>query len=120
HRNLICDLERDGMVTTATVLTVDTEDAQVEVEFSDPGNGARTGVLDMRYYDVTLTPGQTVAVLRAGSDVVLSDEFVRVKGWRGHLWEPLIIMGLAWGVLVIRPEFLYIGYIAWDEVRTPV
>jgi hypothetical protein len=123
HKRLVGDIGREGIAARATVSSLYEEEERAYLSFTNQKEKECFGTLDISYYDdetrATLESGQEVDilyVLPCRSDVVLAGAFDQVKAYNRHLIEPLFIMGIAWAVLVFHPDFLYLGYVDFDQI----
>ncbi len=116
HREAVETYQRDGIAVVGTVQRVDVPEQLVFVEFTYQGE-ARTGLLYTRYYPAALEllrGGQALG-LRAlppslGDRVVWEEHFDEFAGYWGYASEVLIPLLCAWALVILHPEFLYMGF----------
>jgi hypothetical protein len=111
-------LEQTGVVAQAVVDRVDPD--WIVVRLTDQaGNEPRIGLIKPVYYPhevvSALKPGDLVSVRYTNpefeSQAVLNDHLADVQNYWGFLWEPAIMMLIAWVVIVRWPYLLFWGFI---------
>jgi hypothetical protein len=115
HNRFVRDL-RAGSVVNAEVTEVDQEEDLITVRYL-AGGEERYGLLYTHYYPGAfedLRAGQSVRVRilpqAYEARVAWEERFAQVEGYLGYAVEPGIILAIAWLVVVLHPEFLYLGY----------
>lgn len=118
HQAFLRRLEQNSVLTQAVVDQVDAD--WIVVRFADPNEKEpRIGLVKPVYYPPevvrALQPGDTVSLRYMApayeSQAVLNDYYNDVQNYLGFLWEPGIILLIAWVVIVRYPDFLFWGFI---------
>jgi hypothetical protein len=116
HNRFLRELRASGQVTNAEVSGIEWEYALVFVRYIQEGE-ERFGLLYTRYYPEAahqLQLGQSLRVryLPHGSaeEVIWEDHFSAVENYYGYAREGGIMLAVAWIIVVLHPEFLYLGY----------
>ena len=116
HREAVETFQRDGIVVIGTVQRVEVQDQLVFVNFTNQGE-ARIGLLYTRYYPAALEQlraGQTLGLRvlppSLGDQVVWQEHFDEFAGYWGYASEVLIPLLCAWALVILHPEFLYMGF----------
>jgi len=116
HRGDVLAFEREGAPVSAAVFRIEPEDGLVIVAYPEGGE-TRYGLMYTHYYPQALTvlnEGQrlTVRALPAGQGdrVVWEERFGQFAGYWGYATAPLGMLVCAWAVVILHPEFLYLGY----------
>jgi hypothetical protein len=117
HPNYLKMLDEEGIVARATITHV-YEDGDVLFAFTTEDGDSMSQILDPKYYSANV-----IATLELDTQhslrylptyfegPILEDHFDQVRAYRkdnSGLW---FILGLSWLILIIRPDFLYIGYV---------
>ena len=117
HPSYVAQLEEEGRVATATV-TYLYDDGDVLLAFADDAGIAQSQILDPLFYPPevrrTLQLDSTHQIRYLASyqeGPVLEAHFDRVRAYRKPMGGLYFLLVLSWIVLVIRPDFLYIGYV---------
>ncbi len=127
HRQFVQRLETEGLETQGSVDFASPEYGWAHMDYVDADGEARSGVLDMHYYDPelwqTLTPDTSVPLRYLpwhipGSDrVILAEHFAEVQAYHGYLAPDLLgLVGICWLVVILKPQFLYVGLIDAEEL----
>ena len=116
HNRFVRDL-RAGSVLYAEVTEADPAEELIVVRYL-AGGEEKYGLMYTRYYpgaleDLHVEQGVRVRILPQAYEarVAWEDHFAQVESYLGYAIEPGIILAIAWMVVVLHPEFLYLGYV---------
>ncbi len=123
HPAMVKDLAAEGVVAEAVVDYI-YDDGKIHFEFLDQEGDERYEILDPIYYTpevrqtLQLDSVHTIRYMpRYEHSPVLEDYFNQVRAYRKDLSGLYFLLGTSWFILIIRPDFLYIGYIEdWDAL----
>jgi len=120
HFRMVQKFERECLVVEARIVVSEpAESIGWMVEFDDPVQAqTRTGWLEDHYYsaEVKATFARNARVIIRylpqpyETDVVLNDHFGQVQRYWGFAYDVGIMFLVSWVIVVLHPEFLYIGY----------
>lgn len=134
HVQMIRDLDRYGVVVEGEWHPADEGDKYASV-WVPTGEMAPWGLPDyeihlvkVRYYSASrlagLQEGQPVRVryvnqLGMEERAVLEDDYPALRRWPGFLTDYLVPILICWGVVILHPDFLYLGLLS-KEFSIPV
>lgn len=126
HQSFVRNLTAHGIVTEAQLSSYEFGEPYIAVEFRDEDGVTRYGTIATEYYSedtlLKLTRRERIRYLPEvyQSSFVLEDHFNTVKNYLGHLTVSISIMAISWIIVVIKPEFLYIGYDKSMDLALPL
>ncbi len=119
HPNYLEALDKETIIVEARVDYI-YDDGDIHLEFTNPEGKQDYRILDTIYY----TP-ETQASLQIDSihiiryvpknydvEPALENHLDQVRAYRQDLSGLYFILGISWLALIIRPDFLYVGYIS--------
>jgi hypothetical protein len=116
HAQFLNAMHTHGRVVDGQVSGVEREDALIFVRYIDGGQ-EETGLLYTKYYPEALNmlnEGQALRIRFDPHDVdrnlVWEDHFSAVENYWGYAVDSGLMLLIGWLIVVIHPEFLYIGY----------
>lgn len=121
HQSFLRKMDQ-GLVTTATVSSLlhsdDSDELNIAVNFIDLLQQERFGLIKTMYYPTeivnSIKPGDIVNIryLEPGyeSQVILNDYYANVRNYFGFAYDVIVVMVVAWGFIIIHPEFLFWGF----------
>jgi hypothetical protein len=118
HQGFLRRLEQSGVVTQAVIERVDAN--WIVVRFADlTDQEPRIGLVNPVYYAPevlpALKPGVAVSVRYMFPDYesqgVLNEHLTAVQNYWGFLWQPGIMMLIAWVIVVRYPDLLFWGFL---------
>jgi len=118
HPNYLEVLENESLIVDATIDYV-YDDGDVHVIFLGQDREEQYAILETHFYTPevvqTLTKGSSHTIRYVPNDwdngPVLAAHFDQVLAYRKDLSGLYFLFGISWLMLIIRPDFLYIGYI---------
>jgi len=117
HDRFVRSMREDGQVIEGIISGLDREDEIIFVHTTSQGEDSYW-LLYTKYYPEALDlldEGQKVRIryLPPGyeAEVIWEDHFDAFEGYRGYALDVGVMLLAAWLIVVIHPEFLYIGYL---------
>lgn len=116
HRAFVRSMTERGLIAEAQISMYQAGDQYIAVEFRDENGETRYGTIDTRYYNLekleNLDSTLSIRYLpeRYESSYIIEDYFFDFRDYNDNLVTPFLLMAISWLVIVLKPQFLYIGY----------
>ncbi len=122
HRGIVQRMATQGKSAMAVVSSVSPEYGWAFVDYEDAQGNARSGVLELAYYPVSLwkdfARGDQLAIrylpfaVRSSDRVILDAHFDAVRTYRGYLKPDVLgLLAVCWISILVKPQLLYVGLV---------